>query len=684
MRITAPITELNGVGPKKEALLKKLGLNTIGDLLSWYPRRYEDRRTVYRIADAPEGESVCICAVVSHPPTTSYIRKGLTLTRTSVFDNSASLTITFFNQPYTANTLKTGQTLIFYGTVERNCSRYSMTNPVFEREGVQQTTGCILPVYPLTAGVSNLQLARWVLQALQELEDPIPDELPHKIRMNHNLAARDWSIRTIHRPPDFEALAEAKRRLVFEELFYLTAGLAMLHTRRQTGSGCLCEPQAVEDYTALLPFSFTGAQNRVLTEIFQDLSSGQVMNRLVQGDVGSGKTAVAAGAIWMCARSGWQSALMAPTEILARQHYDTLTTLLTPAGIRIGLLTGSSRAAERRAVLKALSAGELDLIVGTHALLGNGVEFARLGLVVTDEQHRFGVGQRSALSAKAGDATPHVLVMSATPIPRTLALIIYGDLDVSIIDERPPGRQSVDTFLVGEDKRSRMYGFVRKQVEMGHQVYMVCPAVEDMQDGSECKNVTAYAKELSETVFSDLRVGLIHGKLSAKAKQTAMQAFTAGEIDILVSTTVIEVGVDVPNATLIVIENADRFGLSQLHQLRGRVGRSSAKAYCVLVSSTKNPDTRQRLKALCSTNDGFKIAEKDLELRGPGDFFGSRQHGLPQLQVADLASDTRTLQEAKQAAEEILQDDPALEKPENRPILTRVQRLFSENPDIFN
>lgn len=684
MQLTDPVTELNGVGAKKAELLAKLGLNTVGDLLAWYPRRYEDRRTVYPIARAPEGEPVCICAVVARSAVTSHIRKGLSITRTTAFDDSGSVTLTFFNQPYTANALKVGESCVFYGVVERNGARRSMTNPVFEKEGTGETTGCILPVYPLTAGVSNVQLVRWIGQVLRELEGCLPEALPADVRLQHQLAARDWAVRTVHRPPDFEALAEARRRLVFEELFYLTAGLALLHTRRQAGEGCRCAPQRTEDYTALLPFTFTNAQNRVLGEIFGDLSSGRVMNRLVQGDVGSGKTAVAAGAVWMCARSGWQSALMAPTEILAHQHYLTLSAMLAPAGIRVGLLTGSSRAAEKRAVRKVLAEGEVDLIVGTHALLSEGVEFHRLGLVVTDEQHRFGVGQRSALSAKAGAYSPHVLVMSATPIPRTLALIIYGDLDVSLIDERPPGRQSVDTFLIGEDKRARMYGFVRRQVEAGHQVYMVCPAVEEVQDGAECKNVTAYARELRETVFPDLRVGLIHGKLSAKAKQEAMQAFTAGETDVLVSTTVIEVGVDVPNATLIVIEDADRFGLSQLHQLRGRVGRGADKAYCVLVSATKNQDTRQRLKALCATNDGFKIAEKDLELRGPGDFFGSRQHGLPQLQVADLAGDTRVLQEAKQAAEEVLRADPALEQPEHRPILERVRRLFSENPDIFN
>ena len=684
MRLTDSVTKLNGVGAKKAELLARLGLTTVGDLLAWYPRRYEDRRTVYSIARAPEDEPVCICAVVAQNAVTSHIRKGLSITRTTAFDDSGSVTLTFFNQPYTTNALKVGESCVFYGVVERNGTRHTMTNPVFEKEGVGETTGCILPVYPLTSGVSNGQMARWIGQILREMDGTLPEELPDDVRLGHRLAARDWAVRTIHRPPDFEALAEAKRRLVFEELFYLTAGLALLHTRRQAGDGCRCEAQRVEEYTALLPFSFTNAQNRVLGEIFADLSGGRVMNRLVQGDVGSGKTAVAAGAVWMCARSGWQSALMAPTEILAHQHFETLSSLLSPAGIRVGLLTGSSRAAEKRAVRQALAEGEIDLIVGTHALLSEGVEFRRLGLVVTDEQHRFGVGQRSALSAKAGAYSPHVLVMSATPIPRTLALIIYGDLDVSIIDERPPGRQSVDTFLIGEDKRTRMYGFVRKQVEAGHQVYVVCPAVEEAQDGAACKNATAYARELSETVFPDLRIGLIHGRLSAKAKQEVMQAFTAGEIDVLVSTTVIEVGVDVPNATLIVIEDADRFGLSQLHQLRGRVGRGADKAYCVLVSATKNQDTRQRLRALCATNDGFQIAEKDLELRGPGDFFGSRQHGLPQLQVADLAGDTRVLQEAKQAAEEVLRTDPVLERPEHRPILARVRRLFSENPDIFN
>ena len=680
-----PVSVLAGVGEKKAESLEKLGIRTLGQLIEWYPRSYEDRRRIWPIRQAPDGESVCICAVVAQPPHTARLRQGLTMTRTTVFDDTGSVTLTFFNQPYNVNRLKVGESYVFCGSIEAQGARRGMTNPVFEPEGSNQLTGRIVPVYPLTAGITSRQLASWIRQALDGQRAPLPDDLPQRLRQAHRLPARDWAVRTVHAPDSFEALELARRRLVFEELFYLTAGLALLHTRRQAGEGCRCRMRALEDYTDLLPYTLTGAQRRTLGELFADMASGRVMNRLIQGDVGSGKTVVAAGGIWLAAQSGWQSALMAPTEILAAQHYHTLSALLEGAGLRVGLLTGSLKAREKRDVLGKLAQGELDLVVGTHALLSQGVEFARLGLVVTDEQHRFGVGQRSALSAKGGENHPHVLVMSATPIPRTLALIIYGDLDVSILDERPPGRQPVDTFLIGEDKRERLQGFIRRQVREGHQVYVVCPAVEESEEGaSGLKNVTDYARELRERVFPDLRVGLVHGKLSAKAKEAAMAAFVRGETDILVSTTVIEVGVDVPNATLMVIEDADRFGLSQLHQLRGRVGRGGEKSWCVLLSHTRNQETRQRLRALCATNDGFQIAEKDLELRGPGDFFGRRQHGLPQLRVADLAGDTRVLYEAKEAAEELLRDDPGLEQPEHRPVLERVRRLFAENPDSFN
>ena len=456
-------------------------------------------------------------------------------------------------------------------------------------------------------------------------------------------------------------------------------------------------PEGLEGFRALLPFSLTGAQERAIREAAADCASGRPMDRLVQGDVGSGKTMVAAACCYLAWKSGWQSALMAPTEILAEQHFRTLSGLLEPAGLHVALLTGSMRAAEKRKVRAALAAGTVHLLVGTHAILSDGVELARLGLVVTDEQHRFGVAQRAALAAKGGTSdglSPHVLVMSATPIPRTLALIIYGDLDVSVIDELPPGRTPVETFLVGEDKRARMYGFVRKQVGLGRQVYIVCPAVEEaapLPEGTEpppgfadLKAVTTYAKELEEQVFPDLRVGFVHGRMRAKEKESVMAAFSAGALDVLVSTTVIEVGVDVPNAALMIVENADRFGLSQLHQLRGRVGRGSHQSYCVLITSSRDPDTRARLKVLVQTSDGFRIAEEDLKLRGPGDFFGKRQHGLPQLKIADLAGDTRLLKEAQEAAQDLLRADPALDRPEHQALKTQIQRLFTENAGIFN
>ncbi len=678
-----PVTVLPGIGEKKAQLLGKLGIRTLEDLQHWFPRRYVDRRKVWPIRHAPEGEEVCICGVVAQRPLTAYPRKGLSTTRLQVFDRSGLLYLTFFNQAYTAGKLKVGESYLFCGKIERMGQRLSMTNPIYEPEGRGELTGRIVPIYPLTAGVSARQLAEWIDLAVEECA-LLPEDLPAEVRSENGLAERNWAIRTVHRPDSFEDLTRARERLVFEELFYLTTGLELLHTRRVAGAGFRCTVLPVADFERLLPFTLTEAQRKTLQQIFVDQASGKIMNRLVQGDVGSGKTAVAAGAVWQCVRSGGQCALMAPTELLAMQHYHTLTTLLAPDGIRVGLLTGSSKAAEKRRVRQQIADGTLDLVVGTHALLSEGVTFARLGLVITDEQHRFGVEQRSALSAKAGAQKPHVLVMSATPIPRTLALIIYGDLDVSVIGERPPGRQDVETFLIGEDKRRRMMGFIRKQVQEGHQVYVVCPAVEETEETSgKVKNATDHAMVLQQA-FPDLRVGLIHGRMKPKEKEVVMEAFLQGTVEILVSTTVIEVGVDAPNATLMVIEDADRFGLSQLHQLRGRVGRGTAQSFCVLVSSSKNEDTRQRLKALCQTNDGFRIAEKDLELRGPGDFFGARQHGLPQLQMADLACDTRILVQAREAAKRLLGEDPALVRPEHRVVLERTRRLFEENPDIFN
>ena len=704
------IQKLPGIGPARAEKLEKLGLRQVEDLLYWFPRDYEDRQRVYSVAEAPEGERCCVAAAVTEAPSTGCTRNGLEITRLKAADDTGVLSLTFFRQSYVRTALRVGQQYIFYGAIEEFNNRKTMVNPVFDRiqEGEDRTdrtsrtgrtgrtsrtgrTGRIVPVYRLTGGVTNALLMGAVDRALEDCGEDIPDALPLAVRQRYQLAQAAWSIRQIHFPDDWESLAMARRRLIFEELFYFSAGLELMRKGRVRERGPVCRDGDLTDYYNLLPCPLTGAQRRSAEEAARDLTRGTPMNRLLQGDVGSGKTVVGAACVWLMARSGFQSAMMAPTEILAEQHAKTLEALLEPAGVRVALLTGSLSAAEKRRVCDRIVTGAVDLVIGTHALLSDPVEFARLGLVITDEQHRFGVHQRATLVQKGRQegCAPHVLVMSATPIPRTLALILYGDLDVSIIDERPPGRQTVDTFLVGEDKRQRLYNFVRKQVREGHQVYIVCPAVEEGQetegfDQPPLKAAAVYAEQLQRQVFPDLRVGLLHGKMKGAQKEQVMSAFSAGEIDVLVATTVIEVGVDVPNATLMIVENAERFGLSQLHQLRGRVGRGDAKSYCVLISAHRGQETRRRLKALCATNDGFRIAEEDLRLRGPGDFFGARQHGLPQLRVADLVGDTRVLQEAREAVEWVLQDDSGLQKPENQGIIIRMEGLFRDSRDSFN
>ena len=684
-----PLTDLPGVGPARGKKLEKLGLRTLGDALEHLPQRYEDRRECCALRDAPRDRPCCVSAMVAETPRVSYIRRGLSLVKVKAVDGTGTVYITFFNQDYIREAVRRGESYIFYGTVERQGNLFSMTNPVFEREGTARTTGLIMPVYPLTAGISNNLMAGITRRAAGSCLDGLPEILPAGLRREHKLCQTQFARKNIHYPADFEALAIARRRLVFEELFVLTCGLAQLKDRRSAGEGRVMEGSPA-DFAALLPFPPTGAQRRAMEDMAADLRSGKAMNRLVQGDVGSGKTAVAAFGAWAAAKNGAQCALMAPTELLAEQHARTMEALLAPAGVRVALLTGSVKGKEKKALLSALAAGEIDLVVGTHALFSQGVEYKELGLVIADEQHRFGVAQRGALAEKSGAVPPHILVMSATPIPRTLALIIYGDLDVSVMDELPPGRTPVDTFLVGEDKRARMYGFVRKQVGEGRQVYMVCPAVEENGGGWEdgpgmdLKAVTAYAGELRERVFPELRVGFVHGRLKAKEKEDVMSAFHRGELDVLVSTTVIEVGVDVPNASLMVIENAERFGLSQLHQLRGRVGRGKHKSYCVLVTASRSETARERLRALCATGDGFQIAEEDLRLRGPGDFFGKRQHGLPQLKVADFAADMELLKEAQAAARELVAADPELKKPSHRLLKKKVRELFRENGALFS
>ena len=691
--LNTKLEEFPGVGPARARGLARLGIATAADLLEHYPSRYEDRRQTSTIAGAPPDRPVCVRAMAAQSPVLSRVRRGLELVKVRAVDETGVLEVTFFNQGYLKDALRQGEEYVFFGRAEGYGPRRRMTNPVVERADAAAVTGCILPVYPLTAGIGNGLMVKLERRAVEACASRLPETLPRQVRREHELAGMEFACRQIHFPDSFEQLEIARRRLVFEELFYLAAGLALLKRRRSDGWGTRVEPRPAAEYEALLPFSLTGAQRRVMEEIAADMASPRPMNRLVQGDVGSGKTAVAGYAAWLCCKSGTQAALMAPTELLAEQHFRSLSALLGPAGVRVGLLTGSLKAARKRQMYEALAAHEVDLVIGTHALLSQPVSFARLGLVVADEQHRFGVEQRAVLAGKAGEEdgqrrSPHVLVMSATPIPRTLALIVYGDLEVSVIDQLPPGRRPVETYLVGEDKRARMYGFVRKLAGEGRQAYIVCPAVEESEDGEggamDLKAVTTYARQLREEVFPDLKVDFVHGKMKPRDKEAAMARFAGGETQVLVSTTVIEVGVDVPNAALMVVENAERFGLSQLHQLRGRVGRGAHQSYCVLMTRNKSPDTLARLKVLTGTTDGFRISEEDLKLRGPGDFFGQRQHGLPQLKVASLAGDMRLLKQAQQAAHDLLAADPALERPEHRPVLERVRRLFAENPDIFN
>ena len=682
------MTELNsdvqfikGIGGQRAKALAKLNICTLRDLISYFPRAYDDRTQTKRIQDLQPGETACVEAMVSAPPTLSRIRKGLELVKLRAVDDSGALDVTFFNQAWLKNSLSAGETYIFYGKAEGNLLRRQMANPVVEPLGRGELTGRIVPIYPLTAGVSQLILSRSIRQGLDACAAILPDALPDDVRQAHHLCRIGFAYENIHFPSSAEVLDLARRRLAFEELFLFTIGLRRLRSRQDEVRVAPCSAVDMGPFYAVLPFVLTSAQRRCVDEALADMRSGKPMNRLCQGDVGSGKTMVAAACVYFCVKNSRQAALMAPTEILAQQHYNGLAPILEHLGIRCALLTGSMTAKTKRSICAQLAAGEIDFAIGTHALISEGVEYQNLGLVVTDEQHRFGVGQRAALAAKG--ESPHMLVMSATPIPRTLALILYGDLDISIIDELPPGRQKIDTLAVSGGYRQRLYAFLRKQVEEGRQCYIVCPMVSEDEDApDERKAVTEYAKKLQTEVFCDLRIAFVHGKMKAREKESVMTAFAAGETDILVSTTVIEVGVDVPNATVMVVENAERFGLSQLHQLRGRVGRGSCKSYCILISDNKNEETRQRLRVMTQTGDGFKIAEEDLRLRGSGDFFGLRQHGLPGLRVADLGCDAALLKEAQAAADTLLAKDPALSS--CPATAERVTELFQQNADTLN
>ena len=668
-----PVRYLKGVGPKTAERFEKLGILTLSDLLCHYPRRYLDFSKPYSIAEAPADTECVVKAEVFAKPGGRILPGGRRMERITAGDDVSSLEITWFNNPYAAQKLELGQEYYFQGIVTGGMLRRQMVNPQV-RTDAQVKSSPFEAVYPQTEGLTSSAIAKCVRQLLPHAE-LLPDPLPPEMLKKYRLLSKADAVRAIHCPATEEEAFAARRRLIYEELLVLQLGIGRMKNHGAASTGAPMKKADASPFWESLPFSPTGAQRRAVEEILADMSGETSMNRLLQGDVGSGKTLVAAAAIWACIRAGYQAALLAPTEILASQHAENLNRLLSSFGMRVALLTGGMKAAARRTTLAAIRDDEADLIVGTHAILSEGVEFARLGLAVVDEQHRFGVRQRGLLAEKA--ANPHLLVMSATPIPRTLGLLMYGDLDISILDELPPGRKPVKTRCITGKKRADLYGFLDREIDSGRQAYIVCPAIEDA-GGSGLNAVKSYYEDIAKAYLPDRRVGLMHGKLKPKEKAEVMDDFKSGRLDALVSTTVIEVGVDVPNATVMVIENAERYGLSALHQLRGRVGRGAAESWCFLVSDNASESVQKRLKFLCSTSDGFAVAQYDLETRGPGDFFGSRQHGLPTLQIADLMNDTRTLHAAQSEAVALLAEDPLLERPEHALLARQVEQMFDK------
>jgi ATP-dependent DNA helicase RecG len=672
-KIDMPMRYLKGVGERRSEQFDRLGITSLGDLIRFFPRNYEDWTNIVKIQDAPYNQPCCIKATALGNPVENYIRKGLTLYKFSVSDGSATMKITIFNNKYAAAKIKAGSEYLFFGQVGGNFTVREMASPLIEHSSGGQR---IRPIYRQTEGLNTRYIETCVSRALEILDKELDnDPLPADLRKKYKLCTRRFAIENIHFPKNTEAINIARTRLVFEELLILQLGLLKLKSRSRSANTITITQNFTQDFISLLPFNLTDAQKRTLNECISDMQGKYPMSRLVQGDVGSGKTAVAAGAAFTIIKNGYQAALMAPTEILAEQHATSLSALLNKSGIRVGLLTGSLATVERRKTLEALSTGEIDLVVGTHALLSDGVEFQKLGLVITDEQHRFGVAQRAKLAAKG--TNPHMLVMSATPIPRSLALILYGDLDVSVLDQLPPGRTPVETYAIKSSIRERAFNYIKKHIAEGRQAYIVCPLVENGEE-SDLVSATEYVKKLAEGSFKGYKLGLLHGRMKSSEKEEIMNLFVRNEISVLVSTTVIEVGVDVPNAAIIVIENAERFGLAQLHQLRGRVGRGQYKSTCILISDAQNEETIRRLKIMCSTNDGFKIADEDLKLRGPGDFFGNRQHGLPDLKISDLKSDMSILRTAQSAAREILTVDNNLELHQHQALSKEVATLFKK------
>lgn len=678
--LNSPVTALKGIGPKKAQLFARLGLRTVWDLVYNFPSSYEDRRKICSVAQCVPGELCCIQVRPVRQIVERRLKPKLSIFLLYASDGHDTITVKWFSAPYSKPKLKAGHLYNIYGMLTSQNGRKEFDLRYIEDSAQPRYTGVIVPVYHATSGLSSKAVAEAVSLAMQPLTS-LEDCLPERLRSQHNLVPLYDAVCTMHRPSDFASLATARDRLAFEELFILTLALSSIKERRSEKNGVSINATAhVREFAARLPFDLTDGQKQAINDICSDFKSGRPMNRLVQGDVGCGKTVVAAAGLYALAKCGYQSAFMAPTEILANQHYATLRSILG-GDVRIALFTSSSK---NKARLSAdIASGVYDIVVGTHALIEDKVTFYNLAFCVTDEQHRFGVNQRAMLSSKG--ISTHILVMSATPIPRTLSLILYGDLDISVIKSMPKGRQAVETYHISPKIKDRAYNFIKKEVSLGHQCYVVCPLVED-SEAIEASSVENTLRSLRSGALSDISVACVHGKMKAEEKDEIMRRFKNNEISVLVSTTVIEVGVDVPNATVMLVENAERFGLSQLHQLRGRVGRGETKSYCILVSDCSTDNCRQRMKIMTESNDGFVISQKDLELRGSGQFFGTRQHGVPELKIANLFSDAHILQKAVDAANEIMQSESALSAPELANVKGRIESLFAEfdGNDIFN
>lgn len=666
---------LKGVGPKMYELLNKLSIYTVKDLLEYYPRVYEDRTKVTPISDFQKDQNVLFLGTLIKPVTMVYAKKKKILSTVVVDDSGAIAMLTWFNQVYIKDRIKEGGTYLFYGKVGSvSGSRATLDScSIYDVNDLDKIQG-LYPIYPLTAGITQNYLFK-LINNLMDSGIMVNEIFNEEFRRKYRLAEANYALRNIHFPKSYEMVNVARNRIIFEELFLFQLALLNMkqieveHTNTNTYSD-LDE----SEFLKLIPFELTGAQKKVVSQIKKDMSSKTVMNRLVQGDVGSGKTMVAAIAMYLAVKNGYQAALMAPTTILANQHYIELSQYFEKLGINVEIITSSTTKKQKEKIIEKLKNNDIDILIGTHSIIEDNVEFNNLGLVVTDEQHRFGVKQRMKLSAKGN--VVDTIVMTATPIPRSLAIILYGDLDLSIIDELPPGRKPVETCVVNDSYNQRVYNFLKKQINEGRQVYVVCPLVEENEDldlNSVEKLYEEYKKE-----FNGYNVAILHGKMKNKEKDSIMQEFKANKINILISTTVIEVGISVPNATVMVIENADRFGLAALHQLRGRVGRGSASSYCILKSNNKSAIARQRLDIMRKSNDGFEIAQKDLELRGPGDFFGVRQSGMPEFKLANLLTDTKILESTQEAVKTLIEEDRTLSLPQNSKIKNALYNKYGE------